>query len=114
MEDALKRLDKLTQEEVRMAVAQNLKATHSVDERVRGVASTAIAMDNRVAVVDDRVVRVDDRVAHVDDKVAEVIHGAQVIFCRTSEMLNLNPSDGKETNQVVTQTANDVDLMKRS
>jgi hypothetical protein len=107
MEDALKRLDKLTQEEARMAVAQNLKATHSVDERVRGVASTVIAMDNRVA--------------HVDDKVAEVIHGVQVIFCRTSAMLNLNTSDGKETkqvinqtNQVVTQTANDVDLMKRS
>ena len=35
MEDALKRLDKLTQEEARMAVAQNLKATHTVDERVR-------------------------------------------------------------------------------
>jgi hypothetical protein len=37
MEDALKRLDKLTQEEARMAVAQNLKATQIVDERVRGV-----------------------------------------------------------------------------
>ena len=38
MEDALKKLDKLTQEEVGMAVAQNLRATHVVDERVRGVA----------------------------------------------------------------------------
>jgi hypothetical protein len=36
MEDALKRLDKLTQEEARMASAQNLKITHTVDERVRG------------------------------------------------------------------------------
>jgi hypothetical protein len=35
MEDALKRLDKLTQEEARMAAAQNLKATHAVDERVK-------------------------------------------------------------------------------
>ena len=40
MEDALKKLDRLTQEEVGMAVAQNLKATHVVDERVRGVART--------------------------------------------------------------------------
>ena len=32
MEDALKRLDKLTQEEARMAAAENLKATHIVDE----------------------------------------------------------------------------------
>jgi archaellum component FlaC len=97
MEDALKKLDKLTDEEARMAVAQNLKATHNVDERVRGVANTVIAVDNRVAGVDDRVAKVDDRVAGVDsrvacvddkvasvddtvkmvgDKVAEVIHGA--------------------------------------
>lgn len=37
MVDALGRLDKLTQEEVRMAAAQVLKATHHVDDRVRGV-----------------------------------------------------------------------------
>ena len=35
MEDALRRLDKLTQEEVRMATAEALKVTHTVDERVR-------------------------------------------------------------------------------
>ena len=67
MEDALKRLDKLTQEEARMVVAQNLKTTHTVDERVRGVANTVEAMDNRVVGVDDRVARVDNRVAGVDD-----------------------------------------------
>jgi archaellum component FlaC len=101
MEDALKRLDKLTQEEARMAVAQNLRATHTVDERVKGVANTMVAIDNRVAGVDDRVTSVDDRVARVDDnvkgidarvgivgdsvkvvddKVAEVIHGAKGYF----------------------------------
>jgi hypothetical protein len=37
MEDALKKLDKLTNEEARMATAQILKATHTVDNRVRGV-----------------------------------------------------------------------------
>jgi hypothetical protein len=100
IDDALKRLDKLTQEEVRMAVAQNLKATHAVDERVRGVANTVVAIedgvarvDNRVAGVDVRVSRVDDRVARIDDKVAivddnvkvvddkvtMVIHGAEII-----------------------------------
>ena len=42
-------------------------------------------------------------------------------FSQTSEMFNLNPSDGKEAkqviieaNQVIKQTANDVDLVKRS
>jgi archaellum component FlaC len=142
MEDALKRLDKLTQEEARMAVAQNLKATYTVDERVRGVADTVVAIDNRVAGVDHRVAGVDDRVARVDDnvarvddnvkgigarvtdvdvslravddKVTEVIHGAQVIFSQSSEMFNLNSIDGKETKEVIDQTANDVDRMKRS
>jgi hypothetical protein len=58
MEDALKRLDKLTQEEGRMAIAGNLMATHAVDEKVR---------------------RIDDRVTSVNDRVAEVIHGVKII-----------------------------------
>ena len=37
MEDALKRLNKLTHEEARMATAENLKATHTVGESVREV-----------------------------------------------------------------------------
>jgi archaellum component FlaC len=72
MEDALKRLDKLTQEEAGMAAAQNLKATHIVDERVRGIANTIVAIDNRVAGVDNRVASVDDRIAGVDNRVAGV------------------------------------------
>ncbi len=69
IEDALKRLDKLTQEEVRMATAQNLKVAHTVDKGVREVVDTVVAMDDRVA-------GVDDRMKVVDDKVAEVIAGA--------------------------------------
>jgi hypothetical protein len=83
LEDAFKRLDKLTHEEARMAVAQNLKATHNVDQRVRGVANTVVVVGDRVAGVDDRVAAVNNSVACVDgkvtsveDKVAEVIHGA--------------------------------------
>ena len=34
MEDALKRLDKLTQEEARMATAEVLRVTHVVDDKV--------------------------------------------------------------------------------
>ena len=74
MEDALKKLDKLTQEEARMAVAQNLKATHTVDERVRVVANTVVAIEDGVADVNDRVIGVDDRVARVDDRVARAAH----------------------------------------
>jgi hypothetical protein len=58
MEDALKKLDRLTQEEARMTIAENLRATHAVDERVRGDTE-----------------RVLSRVANVNDNVAEVICG---------------------------------------
>jgi hypothetical protein len=76
IEDALKRLDKLTHEEARMATAENLKATRAVGETVRGVADEVVAIDNRVAGVGDRVASVDDRVRVVDDRVAEVVRGA--------------------------------------
>ena len=72
MENALKRLDKLTQEEARMAAAQNLKATHTVDERVKGVVDAVEAIDNKVADVDDRVAGVSGQVAGVDDRVNEI------------------------------------------
>ncbi|KAH9019709.1 hypothetical protein EDB84DRAFT_610969 [Lactarius hengduanensis] len=48
IEDALERLDRLTQEEARMATAEVLRLTHSVDDKVR-------AVDDRVAVVNDNV-----------------------------------------------------------
>jgi hypothetical protein len=60
VEVALKKLDRLTSEEARMAAAQNLKTTMD----------TVVAVDNTAAGVDDRVVEVDNR------KVAEVIDGA--------------------------------------
>jgi hypothetical protein len=69
IEDALKRLDSLTQEEAQMAAAQVLKATHAVDDtgRVRGVADIALSVDNKVAGVGDQVQGVDDKVTAVMD-----------------------------------------------
>ena len=72
MEDALKRLDKLTQEEARMAAAQNLKMTHNVNEGVKGVANTVEVIDDKVARVDERVAGVDDRVASGNERVVAV------------------------------------------
>ena len=69
IEDALKRLDRLTQEEARMAAAQVLKVANAVDDRVQGIADNMVCVDNRVA-------RVGDQVKAVDDKVAAVIDGA--------------------------------------
>ncbi len=61
IEDALKRLDKLTQEEVRIATAQLLKITHGVD--------------NKVTKIDERVTEVDDKVKDVSDTVKLVLDG---------------------------------------
>ena len=80
LEDGLKRLDKLTQEEARMATAEVLRTTHAIQEQVVVVDDRVVGVDDRVAGVDDRVAGVDNRVAGVDDKVTEVINGAQIIF----------------------------------
>jgi hypothetical protein len=65
IEDSLERLDKLTQEEARMASAEQLKMTHSVDDRVRGVGG-------QVQDVRDDVQDVGDKVQDVDDKLDQV------------------------------------------
>ena len=55
IEDALQRLDILTQDEAQMAAAQVLKATHTVDStgRVRGVADIALSVDDKVTAAMD-------------------------------------------------------------
>jgi archaellum component FlaC len=72
IEDVLKRLDRLTQEEARMAAAQLLKVTNTIDNRVGGIADTMVVVDNRVVGVDERVAGVDERVAGVGERVAGV------------------------------------------
>jgi len=61
IEDSLERLDKLTLEEARMASAEQLRMTHSVDHRVRGV-------EGQVQEVRDDLQDVGDKVQDVDDK----------------------------------------------
>ena len=76
IEDALKRLDKLTNEEVRMVTAQVLEATHTVDDKVGRVEDKVLDVNNKVARIDDRVTGVDNNVKAIDDKIAVVVDGA--------------------------------------
>ena len=71
IEDSLKRLDRLTEEEAQMAAAQVLKATHATDDtgRVRGVADIALGVDNRVVGVGDQLKSVDNKVTAIMDGV---------------------------------------------
>jgi hypothetical protein len=136
VEDALKKLDKLTTEEARMATAETLKMTHTVDDRVRGVEDKVLDVDKRVAGVDNRVAGVDDRVASVDkrvetvevrvasvdetvkaveDKVAVVINGARQFSIRHKKsFFTLMDLEEKEARVIIQQTANNMDQVKRS
>ena len=115
IEDALKRLDRLTQEEARMASAQLLNIANAIDGEVREIADHVIVVDDRVAGVDDRVAGVDNRVKDVDDRLVAVIDGAQHIFNQLSKTVQLIILlDGKEARGIIQKTADNVDQVKRS
>ena len=59
LEDALKKLDKLTQEEARMAIAQNLRATQNVDDKVK----------------------------EVNDRVTVLMEGTQIVFTQSPQLI---------------------------
>jgi hypothetical protein len=101
IEDALKRLDRLTQEEARMVSAQQLKITNAIDSGVREVAGNVLVIG--------------DKVKAVDEKLLDVIDGAQYIFFQSSKFVQLPTRLGrKEAREVIQQTADDVDQVKRS
>ena len=68
VEDALQRLDKLTQEEARMAAAEALTIVRSIDDDLKDV-------DERVKSVDTKIECTDNKVQGVDHKVGSVIQG---------------------------------------
>jgi hypothetical protein len=53
IEDALKRLETLTMEEARMAIAETLKVTNRVDDTVNRVDNTVNRVDDKVTVLID-------------------------------------------------------------
>ena len=91
IKDALKRLDTLTMEEARMAIAETLKVANRVDDTVNRVGDMVNRvddkvdkvldkMDDKVDRVDNKVCRVDDKVDKVDEKVTVLIDGGQMAF----------------------------------
>jgi methyl-accepting chemotaxis protein len=75
IEDALDRLDRLMQEESLMAVAQGLKATGDVDDKVEVVDDKIQQVDSRVQQVEGGIQRVDDSVRNIHDKIDVVVDG---------------------------------------
>ena len=78
IEDTLKRLDRLTQEEARMASAQLLEIANAIDSGVRQIADDMLVVDNRVA-------GVGDQVQGVNNGVTAVMDGTQYIFYLLSQ-----------------------------
>jgi methyl-accepting chemotaxis protein len=76
----LKKLDALTMEEARMAIAETLKVTNRVDIKVDNVDNKIDKVDDKVDKVDDTVNRVDDTVNRMDDKVTVLFDGRQNTF----------------------------------
>ena len=56
VEDALRRLDKLTQEEACTATAESLKATHGIHTKVEDVGSKLKDVDNRVRDIGNKII----------------------------------------------------------
>ena len=72
IEHSLERLDKLTQEDARMASVEQLKMTHNVDEKVMGVDDRVRGVERQVEDVHGDVRDVGNKVQHVEDRVQDV------------------------------------------
>jgi hypothetical protein len=75
LEDGMKKLDKLTSEEVAMASAQLLKVAHNIDSNVTEANEGVRRVDENVLVVKSEVLLVNDNVKAVDDKVQTMADG---------------------------------------
>jgi len=67
IEDALRRLDKLSQEEARMATAEGLKAAHGIDNKVEDVSAKVERVDDRVKDVGTKLI---DGIEKINQQIA--------------------------------------------
>src|ERR1700733_13799235 len=72
LEDALRKLDRLTQEEARMALAENLRITHGVRDEVKVVEGKVESVDDKVEDIGDRVEEIGDKVDNIGDQVDDM------------------------------------------
>ncbi|KAH9069615.1 hypothetical protein EDB83DRAFT_440553 [Lactarius deliciosus] len=103
LEDGLKKLDKLTNEEVVMASVQVLKVTHKIDDKVTAVGEDVRSVDEKVQVVEGEVQVVKSEVQLVNDNVKSVDDKVQAIT-----------EDSMEVKLIVQQTADEVTNVKRN
>ena len=81
LEDGMKRLDKLTNEEVLMAIAQLREITHNIDNNVTEVNEGVRRVDENVK---DGVELVNNNIKAVDNKLQTMADGKKRLFCESS------------------------------
>ena len=121
LEDALKKLDRLTQEEARMALAEVLRITHNVRDEVKVVDCKVERMEDKVEVIGDKVEVMGDQLQCVDEKVQVVIDGARGVSSQSpmpSNMYTLDSrqarGEAKESKLTIQQAASGIDEIKCS
>ncbi len=76
IEDALQRLDKLTQEEARMAAAEALSITRGIDDKVQGVGDKVKDIDDKVNTIDHKLDTVKGAVIQGASSVGQLAAGS--------------------------------------
>ena len=91
IEDNLRRLDRLTQEEARMATAEQLKMAHSIEAKVVGVDKSVQDVGDDVG---KKVEDVDNRVQGIDGKLDDTNRSSSRPSCflfRTLKLVHREP-----------------------
>ena len=88
LEGALKKLDRLTQEEARMALAEVLRITDNVRDEVKVVEGKVENVDDKVEGLGVKVEDVDGKVEDIDDNVKVVIDKVQCVDERVQVVIN--------------------------
>ncbi|KAH9069594.1 hypothetical protein EDB83DRAFT_2582831, partial [Lactarius deliciosus] len=91
LEDGMKKLDKLTSEEVAMASVQNLKITHTVDNKVTAVGDGVKGVDEKVQVVGANV-------EAIGDMAQTIAEGGRSLFRNSSDLRKWQSPPDPSTN----------------
>ena len=90
VEDALQRLDMLTQEENLITVARTLEATHDVNVNVKATQELTHHVDNKVTVTEEDLQHVDGNIMVTQDLIYDVRADVDVIKEGTRSVVDDN------------------------
>lgn len=80
VEGALQKLDRLTQEEARMAAAELMRITYAVDDRVKVVDGRMQSVGNNLEIVDNEVRDIHDDVRGVNRNIEQANRSSSPYF----------------------------------